>query len=552
MAFEPVRRPGSKLARCVAVITAEAQPGGASTPTPWRASNAGLSRLASRNLRKAGRPSGTAASVGLLSLLVVALCPTEAFAAPITGDSSAARGPLSKGVTVSCGLNSDGSTTCAVQRGRAAVCPERVPGEKLERSYVPYEYLPVEGGCTLPADYWRSHSRRGEAPFDDIWDRLGDGGRAQFFNAPESYEQILADGVQDGPYYRLAKAYVAAELNSVNGAPFPDAASAAFEEATGLFLAAKPEQLEPDAVPRFAALAAALEEFNAGTGGPRTCPPLPEPFSSADLGEFLQGAESRDAGTVVSVDQRSGRGGGVVKVQPHEEADQFLLPDEPFTVAGVRKAKFTTELADCVNVAAGQQTTIAEGGLPSPPRLTTAEFLDQERLMRMIVAVAESAESEEIAPGAGPTTTTTRTAPALPAGTQTGGAAGGFPSASLPSVAAGASGGEDSMLVPNVVGATVGEARSMIESAGLSVGNVTIMQRQALFDGIIRVAWALDELIVIAQHPDPGALVSAVDPPPIDLEAEAPPQAIPEPPSLLLFATGLALIAIVLVRRRAG
>jgi hypothetical protein len=103
-----------------------------------------------------------------------------------------------------------------------------------------------------------------------------------------------------------------------------------------------------------------------------------------------------------------------------------------------------------------------------------------------------------------------------------------------------------------VVGATVGEARSMIESAGLSVGNVTITQRQALFDGIIRVAWALDELIVIAQHPDPGALVSAVDPPPIDLEAEAPPQAIPEPPSLLLFATGLALIAIVLVRRRAG
>jgi PASTA domain/PEP-CTERM motif len=393
---------------------------------------------------------------------------------------------------------------------------------------------------------------KGSAPFDDVWDRLGEGGEAKFFNAPESYEQILADGVGDGPYYRLAKAYVAAELNSVNGAPFSNAAAAAFEQATGLFLAAKPEQVEPDAAPRYMALATTLEEFNAGTAGPGVCPPMTKPFSSADLGELLQGAESHDAGTVMSVEQRYGRGGGILTMQPRSDADEFLLPDEPFTVAGVRKAKFTTAVADCVNVAAGQQTTVAEGGLPSPPQLTTAEFLDQERLMRMIVAVAESAEEEQIAPGAGPTTATTKTAPALPTGTQTGGAGGGFPSASLPSVAAGAGGGEDSLLVPNVVGTTVGEARSMIEGAGLSVGNVTVTQRQAMLDGIISIAWALDELIVIAQHPDPGTLVSAVDPPPVDLEAEAPPQAIPEPASLLLFATGLAFMVIVLARRRGG
>jgi hypothetical protein len=281
---------------------------------------------------------------------------------------------------------------------------------------------------------------------------------------------------------------------------------------------------------------------------------MTKPFSSADLGELLQGAESHDAGTVISVDQRYGRGGGVVTMQPRGDADEFLLPDEPFTVSGMRKAKFTTAVADCVNVPAGQQTTVAEGGLPSPPQLTTAEFLDQERLMRMIVAVAESAEEEQIAPGAGPSTATTRTAPALPASTSTGRGAGAgtFPSASLPSVAAGAGGGEDTMLVPNVVGTTVGEARSMIEGAGLSVGNVTVTQRQAMLDGIISIAWALDEMIVIAQHPDPGTLVSAVDPPPVDLEAEAPPQAIPEPASLLLFATGLAFIVIVMARRRGG
>ena len=100
-----------------------------------------------------------------------------------------------------------------------------------------------------------------------------------------------------------------------------------------------------------------------------------------------------------SVDQRYGAAARPDD-QPRADADQ-LLPDEPFTVGGVRKAKFTTALADCVNVPAGQQTTVAEGGLPSPPQLTTAEFPDQERLMRMIVAVAESAEAEQIAPGAG-------------------------------------------------------------------------------------------------------------------------------------------------------
>jgi PASTA domain len=557
MTLEPVRGPGSKLAHSVAGNTTDAKPAGLATPAARRGRASGLG-LVRRTRPRASRRSVAAAAFGLVSLVAGLLCPTEGPAAPITGDPNAGR-PLGAGVTVSCGLNSDGSTTCAVQRGRAAVCPERVPGEKLERSYVPYEYLQVAGGCTLPADYWRSHSRGGEAPFDDVWDRLGDGGKAQFFNAPESYQRILADGFGDAAYYRLAKAYIAAELNSVNGAPFSDKAATAFEQATALFLAAKPERIEPDAVLRFATLAAPLEEFNAGSAGPGTCPPLPEPFSSADLGKPLQGAESRDAGTVVSVDQRYGRGGGVVTVQPHGEADQFLLPDEPFTVAGVRKAKFTTAVADCVDVAVGQQTTVAEGGLPSPPQLTTAAFLDQERLMRTIVAVAESAETKEIAPGAGPATTSAPTAPAaLPASTRRGGSASAgtsaaaFPSASLPSVAAGGGGGEDSVLVPNVIGNTVADARSAIEGAGLSVGDVTVTQRKAMLDGVIGVAWALEELIVIGQHPGPGTLVSADDPPPVDLEAEAPPEAIPEPASLLLYATGLAFIVIVMVRRRRG
>jgi hypothetical protein len=528
----------------------EAQPARVAVQATWCAWPAGLRPAVRRGQRVSCGPSVTAALSRLFALIAALVLPAGGSAAPITGDPGAGRGPVGTAVTISCAMEPNGTTTCAVQQGRASVCPERVPGQNLERSYLSYDYLLIEGGCTLPPEYWRTHGRNGEAPFDDVWDGLGDGGETQFFNAAESYAQILAEGAGHGPYYRLARAYIAAELNSINGAPFPDDIAQAFEEAAVLFLAAEPERIEPDAAPRVAALAAVLEQYNAGAAEPGACPPLAEPFSSADVGTLLQGVEGRDAGTVISVDQRYGRGGGVVTLEPQSEADQFLLSDEPFTVAGVRKAKFSTVLADCVDVAAGQQTTVVKGGLPSPPRLTTAAFFDQERMMRLIVAVSEAAEAGELAPGAGPTAPTATTAPAFPAAGMAIGGGGGFPSPALPSVGGGGVAGADSIMVPDVIGSTVSEARSAIESAGLSVGNVTISQQRAMLDGVVGVAWAFEDMIVIDQNPDPATLVSVLDPPPVDLEAEAPPDAIPEPASLLLFATGLALILIVMIRRR--
>ena len=111
----------------------------------------------------------------------------------------------------------------------------------------------------------------------------------KFFNAAQTHEQILAAGIGEGPYYRLARAYIAAQLNSINGAPFPDAVAKAFEEATDLFLAADPAQLEAASVARFEELAAELDDFNAGVAGPGSCGPLPEPLSSADLGKVIEG-----------------------------------------------------------------------------------------------------------------------------------------------------------------------------------------------------------------------------------------------------------------------
>jgi hypothetical protein len=503
-----------------------------------------------------------ALAVAILILMAGLLVPA-APAAPIIGDPSAAGGaatearppglgeaaPPSVGVVVSCGVRPGGLTTCAVTRGRASVCPDRDPGDDIQRSYRRYDYLLVEGGCTLGPDYWGTHSRGGAAPFDDTWDLLGESGRAPFFNAGETYEEILAAGAGDGPYYRLARAYIAAQLNGINGAPLRDDVARAFEDATVLFLAVDPARPEVEAAPRFEALAAVLEAYNAGVTGPGTCPPLPAPpFSAADVAKTLQGVESRDSGRIVAVDERYAGGEGVVAIKPLSASDQFLLGDEAFTVDGVRKAEFTSQMTDCVEVATGQETTIAVGEAPAPPRLISASFLGEERVVRLMVAVSEAAaEAADVAPAAGPAAAGVSTAPAFAATGTTVGGPGSFPSPVLPPATAG--GGGASIIVPNLIGSTVGEARSMINGAGLSIGTVTIEERQAMLDGVLRVARAQDpdSAIVVDQSPDPGTEAGPGEP--VDLTA-AVSVPIPEPASLLLFATGLVLLVIVMARRR--
>jgi hypothetical protein len=454
-------------------------------------------------------------------------------------------------VVVSCGVQPDGLTTCAVTRGRASVCPERAPGDDIQRSYRRYDYMLIEGGCTLGADYWRTHSRDGAAPFDDTWDLLGESGRAPFFNAGETYEAILADGAGAGPYYRLARAYIAAQLNGINGAPLPVDVAHAFEEATVLFLAANPDRPDAGAAEHLEALAAVLEDYNAGLKGPGTCPPLPaQPFSAADVAKTLQGVESHDSGRIVAVDQRYDGGAGVIAIQPLGATDEFLLSDEAFMVDGVRKAEFTSQLTDCVEVATGQETTIAVGGVPTPPRLTTAGFLGEERVVRLMVAVSEAAaEAADVAPAAGPAPASVPTAPAFPEAGKAIGGPGSFPSQIFPAATAGGGGGAAAIPVPDLIGSTVAEARSMINAAGLSIGTVTMEERRAMLDAVVAVARAEDpdSAIVVDQTPDPGTEAGPGEPVDITAEFSVP---IPEPASLLLFATGLLLIVIVMARRR--
>jgi beta-lactam-binding protein with PASTA domain len=97
----------------------------------------------------------------------------------------------------------------------------------------------------------------------------------------------------------------------------------------------------------------------------------------------------------------------------------------------------------------------------------------------------------------------------------------------------------------------VADARTAITAVGLSIGRVTISERRAMLDGVIGVAWAqdTDAATVIDQSPAPGTEALAGDA--VDLTAEFA-MPIPEPASLLLFATGLALIVVVMARRRSA
>lgn len=74
--------------------------------------------------------------------------------------------------------------------------------------------------------------------------------------------------------WRRASEYIAARLNQATGVELPAATEAAFAEATGIFQARTPLQVQLALFQhvRIDNLAAALRHFNQGHTGPGTCP----------------------------------------------------------------------------------------------------------------------------------------------------------------------------------------------------------------------------------------------------------------------------------------
>jgi hypothetical protein len=141
---------------------------------------------------------------------------------------------------------------------------------------VPCDYT---GGCTLTPGYWKTHSKYGPAPYDATWAQVGED--TPFFLSGQSYYEVLWTEPKGGnAYYILAHAYIAAELNKLNGAGWPPDVGDAFFGATELFATYTPDQEAdmkgPDGAAvraQFLGYAMILDNYNNGLLWPDNGPP---------------------------------------------------------------------------------------------------------------------------------------------------------------------------------------------------------------------------------------------------------------------------------------
>jgi len=94
----------------------------------------------------------------------------------------------------------------------------------------------------------------------------------RFFLSGQSYYEVLWTPPSGGnPYYILAHAYIAAELNQLNGASIPDDVLSAFDLATALFETYAPDQVDRSLRGDFLSVAEILDNYNNGLIGPGHC-----------------------------------------------------------------------------------------------------------------------------------------------------------------------------------------------------------------------------------------------------------------------------------------
>lgn len=132
---------------------------------------------------------------------------------------------------------------------------------------------PPEQGCTRTPGYWKTHAGDMAPAFDPTWKALPEGPATPFFAAGASYLAVLRTEPLGNPYYVLAHAYIAAELNQLAGAD--DSAIEKVFALAGERLA----ELVPAKVPALPAadrallleLAAELDAWNNGVFGPGHC-----------------------------------------------------------------------------------------------------------------------------------------------------------------------------------------------------------------------------------------------------------------------------------------
>jgi hypothetical protein len=135
--------------------------------------------------------------------------------------------------------------------------------------------VPCDVGCTLTQGYWKTHSTYGPAKHaDDAWLLLSAGPDTTFFSSGQTYIQVLRQ-TSTNVYYTLARQYIAAQLNGLNGASL-GSISATFDSATALLNAFTPADTvawsaKSSLRQQFLTYARALDDFNNGVTGPGHC-----------------------------------------------------------------------------------------------------------------------------------------------------------------------------------------------------------------------------------------------------------------------------------------
>ena len=284
-----------------------------------------------------------------------------------------------------------------------------------------------------------------------------------------------------------------------------------------------------------------------------------EPFSPAIPGD-IRGLTSGDTGSLVGINDTT------VFIRPHTIDDTFTNQNECF-IAGEAEGCFLPDEDDCdQRLEEGEVACVL--GTISRAGCSLLEHASLSRQMRVLVALNQPPGEEPIITAAdiaqAPEIIVTPEEPGadLPTGPAPAG-----PTAEAPP--SGSGGGEDPVedlvIVPNIVGFPVPASIRMVTNAGLTVGTVVVTRQfSALDDLFIRSAWAFK---CVGPNPEdcdnPSSTITdqgkdcvpKTKVPPfitvcnvlgvLDLST-----AIPEPPSLALFATGLGLLILMTWWRR--
>jgi hypothetical protein len=135
--------------------------------------------------------------------------------------------------------------------------------------------VPVEvpcTGCTLTQGYWKTHSEFGPAPYDDTWAMLPNGASTPFFLSGKTWYEVFWTPPAGNAYYNLARQYMAAKLNLLNGASSTSSVNGAIMwSQTQFFNLYTPTNWPAGKRKQALGYATGLDYYNNGLVGPGHC-----------------------------------------------------------------------------------------------------------------------------------------------------------------------------------------------------------------------------------------------------------------------------------------